>query len=176
VGAAVEMYFDAEADARVRALWRILATAASSHLEGMGSHPHVSLAVFDDLDRSRALSALSRFAESCGPLTVSFRGVGTFDRPERVIFLALTADEELAAVHAELHAFLRSMRLVSSPLYLPGRWIPHCTLAQHVPADLFDVAVAAARGAFQEFDANLSEIGLVEYAPVRTLWRRRLTA
>jgi 2'-5' RNA ligase len=177
VGAAVEMYLDAEADGRVRVQWHTLATAgAGSYLESIGSRPHVSLAVFDELDRSRAVSALSRFVESCEPVTVSFRGVETFDQPERVIFLALAADEELAAVHAELHAFLRSMRLVSSPLYLPGRWIPHCTLAQQVPAHVFDAAVAAARGAFEEFDANLCEIGLVEYAPVRTLWRRRLAA
>jgi 2'-5' RNA ligase len=171
------MYLDAEADGRVRALWRTVATAgAGSYVESIGSTPHVSLAVFDEVERSRAVSALSRFVESCEPLTVSFRGIGRFDEPERVIFLALAADEELTAVHAELHAFLRSMRLASSPVYLPGRWIPHCTVAHHVPADVFDAAVAAARGAFQEFEANLCEIGLVEYAPVRTLWRRRLAA
>jgi 2'-5' RNA ligase len=169
------MYFDAEADGRVRALWGTLATAgAGSCVENVGSAPHVSLAVFDELERSRAVSALSRFVESCEPLTVSFRGVEMFDQPDRVIYLALAADEELFAVHAELHAFLRSMRLSSSPLYLPGRWIPHCTLAQHVPAHVFDAAVAVARGEFQQFDANLSEIALVEYAPMRTLWRRRL--
>jgi 2'-5' RNA ligase len=177
VGAAVEMYLDAEADGRVQALRHTLATAgAGSYLEGIGSRPNVSLAVFDDLDRPRAVSALSRFVESCEPLTVSFRDVRTFDQPERVILLGLAPDEELIAVHAELHAFLRSMRLASSPLYLPGRWIPHCTLAQHLPPDVFDAALAAARGAFQEFDANLCEIALVEYAPVRTLWRRRLAA
>jgi 2'-5' RNA ligase len=175
MGFAVEMYFDADADHRVRALWRALADAgAGSHLDSIGSAPHVSLAVFDEVERSRALFALSRFVESCEPLTVSFRGVETFEAPERVIFLAVAADEELTAVHAELHAFLRSMRLASSPLYLPGRWMPHCTLAQRVPADGFAAAIAAARGAFEEFDANLCEIGLVEWSPMQTLWRRRL--
>jgi len=175
--AAVEMYLDAEAEDRVRALRRTLAEAgAGSCVESIASAPHVRLALFDELDRSRAVSALSRFAESCEPLTVSLRGVETLDEPERVIFLALAGEEELTAAHAELHAFLRSMRLTSSPLYLPGRWIPRCTLARHVAADVFDAAVSAARGAFREFEGNLCEIGLVEAAPVRTLWRRRLAA
>jgi len=91
-----------------------------------------------------------------------------------VIFLALADDEELTAIHAELHGFLRALRLPSSPLYLPGRWVPHCTLARYVPADAFETAVTAARRTFREFDANLSEIGLVQYAPLQTLWRRRL--
>jgi 2'-5' RNA ligase len=176
MGAAVEMYLDAEADGRVRSLWRTLAAAgAGSHVENIGSAPHVSLAAFDEVDRSRAVSALSRFAESCHPLEVSFRRVETFETPERVIFLALAPDEELTAIHAELHGFLRALRLASLPLYLPGRWVPHCTLARHVPADAFEAAVTAARRTFREFDANLSEIGLVQHAPLQTLWRRRLS-
>jgi len=175
MSAAVEMYLDAEADGRVQSLRRALADAGAGWcVESIGDAAHLSLAVFDAIDRSRAVSALSRFAESCEPLTVSLRGVETFEAPEPLIALAVPADEELSAIHAELHAFLRSLRLVSSPQYLPGRWVPHCILARDVPAGAFEAAAAAARAAFRAFEATLCEIGLVERAPFRTLWRRRL--
>jgi 2'-5' RNA ligase len=133
MGFAVELYLDGQSDQRVRSLWRILA-AAGAYVEHAGAAPHVSLATFDRVDPPRAIAALSRFVESCEPLTISFDSIGSFSTPEHVIFLAPARDENLLATHAELHGFLRSMMLESSALYL----------------------------------------GLVEFEPVRTLWRRSL--
>ena len=127
--------------------------------------------MFGELDQSRAVSALSRFVESCEPVTVSFRGVETFDQPDGVIFSAprrRAGRRSRRATRFLIHAIGLIAALSARPLD------PH-TLAQQVPAHLFDAA-AVPRGAFEEFDANLFEIGLVEYAPVRTLWRRRLAA
>ena len=175
MGFAVELYLDDPSDHRVRSLWRILAEAgAGSYVEHAGAAPHLSLATFDRVDPPRAIAALSRFVESCEPLTISFDSIGSFQTPERVVFLAPARDENLLATHAELHGFLRSMMLESSALYVPGRWVPHCTLARHVPAEALDAAVRKAREALRPFDATLHEIGLVEFEPVRTLWRRSL--
>jgi hypothetical protein len=66
------------------------------------------------------------------------------------------------------------MMLQSSALYVPGRWVPHCTLAREVPADVMDGAVRKAKEAFAPFDATLLEIGLVELETARTIWRRSL--
>jgi 2'-5' RNA ligase len=177
MGFAVELYLDGESDRRVRALWRMLAEAgAGSRAEHGGAAPHVSLATFEHVDHPHAVAALSRFVESCEPLTISFNSVGSFQSPERVIFLAPARDESLLATHAEFHGFLRSMALESSALYAPGRWVPHCTLAQRVPADAFEAVLRKAQDALVPFDATLLEIGLVELQPLRTLWRRSLVA
>lgn len=169
------MYFDVEAESRVRTLWRALSEfGAGSYLEDIGTVPHISLAIFEQLDHTRAFAALSRFVESCEPLTIRLRSVDTFATDERVIFLAVEPSEELSALQAEFHGFLRSMTLSSSPLYYPGRWVPHCTIAQYVPPALFNDTVQKARDLFRPFDATLLEIGLVEYPPVRICWRRGL--
>jgi 2'-5' RNA ligase len=175
MGFAVELYLDGQSEQRVRSLQRIVAEAcAGSYATRGAAAPHVSLAAFDHVDHPRAIAALSRFVESCEPLAVSFDSIRAFETPHRVIFLAPARDESLLATHAELHGFLRSMMLQSSALYVPGRWIPHCTLARHVPVDALDGAVRRAREAFQPFDATLLEIGLVELEPARTIWRRSL--
>jgi 2'-5' RNA ligase len=175
MGFAVELYLDGQSEQRVRSLQRIVADAcADSYAAPGAAAPHLSVAAFDDVDHSRAIAALSRFVESCEPLTVSFDSIGTFETPERVIFLAPARDESLLAMHAEFHGFLRSMMLRSSALYVPGRWVPHCTLARRVPADALDAAIREAEAALHPFDATLLEIGLVELEPVRTLWRRSL--
>jgi 2'-5' RNA ligase len=175
MGFAVELYLDDRSAHRVRSLRRIVAEAgAGSYVEQGGTAPHVSLAAFDQVHHPRAIAALSRFVESCESLPVSFDSIGAFETPRGVIFLAPARDESLLAAHAELHGFLRSMMLQSSALYVPGRWIPHCTLARDVPADAMDGAVRKAREALAPFDATLLEIGLVELEPARTLWRRSL--
>jgi 2'-5' RNA ligase len=175
MGFAVELYLDGQSEGRVRSLQRIVAEACSGSCAARGAAaPHVTLAAFDHVDQPRAIAALSRFVESCEPLTISFDSIGAFETPQRVIFLAPAQDESLLATHAELHGFLRSMMLPSSALYVPGRWIPHCTLVRHVAADALDGAVRRAREAFQPFDATLVEIGLVEVEPGRTVWRRSL--
>ncbi len=175
MGFKVELYFDSQSDDRVRSLWKVVVEAgAAAYVERAGTAPHLSLAVFDHVDHSRAVAALSRFVESCEPLTISFDSIGAFETPERVIFLAPARDESLLAMHAEFHGFLRSMMLRSSALYVPGRWVPHCTLARRVPADALHAGVRKAAAALQPFDATLLEIGLIESEPIRTLWRRSL--
>jgi 2'-5' RNA ligase len=175
MGFAVELYLDDQSERRVRSLRQIVAEAgAGLDVEHGGATPHVTLAAFDHVDHPRAIAALSRFVESCEPLAVSFDSIGAFESPQRVIFLAPARDESLLATHAELHGFLRSMMLQSSALYVPGRWVPHCTLAREVPADVMDGAVRKAKEAFAPFDATLLEIGLVELETARTIWRRSL--
>jgi 2'-5' RNA ligase len=175
MGFAVELYLDDQSERRVRSLRQIVAEAgAGLDVEHGGATSHVTLAAFDHVDHPRAIAALSRFVESCEPLAVSFDSIGAFESPQRVIFLAPARDESLLATHAELHGFLRSMMLQSSALYVPGRWVPHCTLAREVPADVMDGAVRKAKEAFAPFDATLLEIGLVELETARTIWRRSL--
>nr|WP_246221367.1 2'-5' RNA ligase family protein [Phytoactinopolyspora mesophila] len=106
-----------------------------------GRHvPHFSYAVLRSwqLDDVRAaVDALS----SNGPVEFSFDGLGTFRRGRTWLIPALTSDvafrqervvEAVRAAGAELHRN-----------YVPGAWIPHCTLAPRVQLTALSVVAAA---------------------------------
>jgi uncharacterized BrkB/YihY/UPF0761 family membrane protein len=51
-------------------------------------------------------------------------------RSEGALFLGVPATAELLAFHADVHAALAGQLVEHWPYYLPGSWVPHCTLAE----------------------------------------------
>jgi len=46
------------------------------------------------------------------------------------VFLGVPVTTELLAFHADIHAALAGQPVDHWPHYLPGTWVPHCTLAK----------------------------------------------
>lgn len=128
---ALEMYFDEGADAAVRKLWQILADAGLPSLATRTHRrhrPHVSLAVAEsladvELDSLRSVLAARR------PV-LHLYVLGAFPRTVGALFLGVRATADLLAYHASVHAALASQPVEHWPHYLPGSWVPHCTLAE----------------------------------------------
>jgi len=49
---------------------------------------------------------------------------------EGALFLGVTVTADLLAFHAGMHAALAGQPVEHWPYYLPGNWVPHCTLAE----------------------------------------------
>ena len=165
---AVELHFDAEADARVRGLWRRLAELGLPSLEGHGEvRPHLSLALFEDLEPAKFSPLLDAFARETAPVELWLSAAAIFPGDEGVVYLAPSVGTELAACHADFHARIEAAGLESHAYYRPGRWVPHCTVGQGVPrADLPRALMLCA-----ESDAfgpvTLCGADLLEFPPVR---------
>jgi 2'-5' RNA ligase len=166
---AVEMFFDEDADAAVRAIWRDLAAAGLPSLAvfGHGQHrPHVSLAVFESLNldgldplRSVLAQAIAQ-ARPVLPLT----SLGTFPGGEGVLFLGVTVSTALLDLHARTHAALAGQAAGPWPHYLPGSvWVPHCTLAQSLDAEGAAAAFRRMHG-FHPIAATVTSAGLTDTA------------
>ncbi|MBI3948251.1 MAG: 2'-5' RNA ligase family protein [Armatimonadetes bacterium] len=170
MGYAVEVYFDPQAEARVRLLWQRLADQGiSSPLSAAGSRPHVSLAVFERGDPVRLREELAALVPRCPPLSLLFSSVGAFPTQEGVVFLAPVVTPGLLEVHRRFHGQLQEAGIRSLEHYRPGRWVPHCTVATNLaPAQTaLAMEVCVASSAFGP--ATLTEIGLVEFRPVRSI-------
>jgi 2'-5' RNA ligase len=50
-------------------------------------------------------------------------------------FLGVQVTKELLAFHAEVHAALAGQPVEHWPVYRPGNWVPHCTLAEGLRRD-----------------------------------------
>jgi 2'-5' RNA ligase len=170
MGFAVEMHFDRQAEARIRALWDELARQGiRSSLPTIGSRPHISLAVFDRLDPSRVGPELERMAGRTASVPLTLCAVGSFPTQEGVVFLAPVVTQDLLELHRRVHCRIDEMGLRPLEHYRPGRWVPHCTVAIDLPREQVPLALDICRGSRAFGPALLAEIGLVQYRPVRPI-------
>ncbi|GEL17441.1 hypothetical protein [Pseudonocardia asaccharolytica] len=63
--------------------------------------------------------------------------LGTIAGRDDELVLAAIVDAELLAVHAAVHDALTGRVRAPAAAYLPGAWLPHCTLSHERPAAAF---------------------------------------
>lgn len=128
--AALELYFDAATERRIRRLWDALQAAGvpalSEHTHRL-HRPHVSLVAADELDPRLAAEALEGVPVGA-PFPVSLQSVGMFRGG--VLWLGPSSSHDLLDRHAEVVDRLTAAGLAIWPHYLPGTWVPHCTLSR----------------------------------------------
>jgi 2'-5' RNA ligase superfamily len=159
---AIEMFFDEQADAAVRALWQQLATAGLPSLATRTHRrhrPHVSLTVTESLDQADLAPVRSALA---GPLpAVLLDALATFPGSEGALFLATVVTADLLTLHTRVHQALSGQPVTHWPYYLPGRWVPHCTLAQGLGRDEIAAAFRVLHG-YQPIAAQVTSAGITD--------------
>lgn len=171
MGFAVELYFDPATEARLTALCTAVSqTCGGVDLLALGVRPHISLAVMGDLEVNRLRGPLHAFAEAEPPLPVSLGAVGAFPSTEGVVYIAPVVTRELLDLHARFHRRLGELGLVSGAYYRPGHWIPHCTVGLELPPDQVSTAVDVCLRDTAFGKGHLTQIGLIEFLPVRELY------
>ena len=156
----LEFYFDDDADAAVRALWRRLDQAGvPSPATHRDNRPHVTFAAAGTIP-SRARAALKTDLGLLSLPALWLYTLGAFAK-ENTLFLGAVADTELLAVHSAVHDALAGKVRDPMAQYLPGAWVPHCTLAQDVTAEQL-VAAFAALHPIEPIRANIAEIGILD--------------
>jgi 2'-5' RNA ligase len=143
--------------------WHRLADAGLSRsMLELGYPPHVTLAVYDNLDAKVAAAVLDDVFSGANRLEVTLTGIATFGPGSGVCYAALAPSPALQRLHETV---LAAVAGTCRPHYQAGRWTPHCTLA----TGLTDAELARVQdflapnwplaGAFEAGD-------LVEFVPV----------
>lgn len=172
MGYAIELFYDDASERAVRDIWDGLGTALGQpSLSELGARPHVSLAVYgDDFDTIGFPERLLEFARSIDTFDFMLSSLGTFPGQEGVVFLAPVVTRRLQAVHARFHQVFSKYDNAGKGYYLPGNWVPHCTVAIDLSAHEVTAALAYGREVFQPISGQFQEIGLVEFRPVKELF------
>ncbi|MFL6120265.1 2'-5' RNA ligase family protein [Actinophytocola sp.] len=151
----LEFSFDGEADAAVRGLWRRLSEAG---VPSPARHrPHVTFAA------ARTIPAGTREAlrEDLALLSIPALWLSTLAAFDGTLVLTAVVDTELLAVHSAVHDVLAKRVKQPAAYYLPGSWIPHCTLAERLePAQM--TTGFAALYPVGSIRARITEIAVVD--------------
>lgn len=160
---ALEFFFDDDADRAVRELWQRLEQAGIPSLATRthGRHrPHVSFAVAAAIPAATR-DALRRDLRQLAIPSLWLATLGTFSTTDAVLMLAAVVDAELLAVHTAVHDVLAGRAKQPSAYYLPGSWVPHCTLTQGVAPDEL-VAAFATLHPVGPIRASVREVAVVD--------------
>ena len=165
----VELQLSRAAEARFLRMWTILKEeGVSDLLFRLGYRPHVTLAMYHDIDVPRTIAKLERFAARCQPIPVVFPlfAVG----PSSIIALP-TENTALRRLHTGfVRAFGPSFRSIDHA----GVWMPHCTIGMELPAAKMSRAVERLLAAWQPITGSLDRLALIKFRPGEVLWRKRL--
>ena len=165
MGYAVELFLEDAAAGAIRELFE-LTNSLMSRLE---ASPHVSLSVFDNVDTPKLVDVVRSFAGETHAFNIRLSSIGLFPGEENVVFLAPVVTTELLTLHKRFHARLETAGLRSEPHYLPGAWVPHCTITMEepLPRTLDTIRAIHAKKVLGEY--LVSHIHVVEFRPVVSL-------
>jgi 2'-5' RNA ligase len=170
LGYSVELYFDSATENILLALRaELVKHGIRPVLDEIQDRPHISLAVFPALDPDAFVRHLRAFSAVTTAFPVTLGAVGSFPTADGILFLAPAVSPPLVETHANFHAIIAGLNLNPWEYYLPNNWVPHCTIALDMEADVLAKAFREARRAFRATTGRIEEIGLVCFRPVQNL-------
>lgn len=155
---ALDMFFDADAEAAVRLLWKRLAAAGVPTLASR--RPHVTLAVAGTIPEAIRRALRSELRILAIP-NLWLCTLGTIPAEDTVLLLGALVDTELLAVHSAVHDVLAGKVAAPSAYHFPGAWHPHCPLARGLTTAQLATGFAALQPA-EPIRAAVSEVGVVD--------------
>ncbi|MFP3414120.1 2'-5' RNA ligase family protein [Bacillus sp. SIMBA_074] len=146
--------FDCVSTNKVRELQNELTNIIETN-ELAGVEPHITLADYKELDinlYTKRLEEFVAFQENIS--TVTFPSVGTFPT-NGTIFLAPTITDELLRLHHSYHDYFKVFHDNLQSYYVPGKWVPHCTIANGLNLNQF---LSVMEYIYEKFDVTLASI------------------
>jgi 2'-5' RNA ligase len=143
VALAVCLLFDRRSERTIRGLWEQLELLGVSSLRSHthGRHvPHLSYAVLRSWELASVTAALSGL-DAGEPVDLRFDGLGLFRRGRAWLLAGVAAD--LATRQERVVAAVTTTGAGLHKHYLPGAWLPHCSLVPRAPLAQLPVLAAA---------------------------------
>jgi 2'-5' RNA ligase len=167
---AVSAWFDQAAEAAICELWRKMAEAGvDDSLRTDPYRPHLTLGVWENVSVKVASTHAATAVSGRPTFAVQFRAIGIFPHPVRgdsrryaAVWLCPTVTPALRDAHEKVHAGIPAERGALAR-YTPGRWNPHCTLAQRLtPQQALTAAEVVMRANVLPLTAAVTRFGLID--------------
>ncbi|AGA70872.1 2'-5' RNA ligase [Desulfitobacterium dichloroeliminans LMG P-21439] len=164
---AINLYFNEEAEKSIINIWETLSLLGIGKcMSCLNGRPHITLAIFDELDLAQAREQLMHLAETVPVFSLKLLQVGMFPHNKGAIFLAPNLPDKLFQIHRDLHKMLGAWDEHSWDYYKPQDWYPHCTLSLETPIGEIPEVLRELLKIFQPIDITIEAIGMVSLEPI----------
>ncbi|WP_088322221.1 2'-5' RNA ligase family protein [Bacillus cereus] len=121
-----------------------------------GVEPHITLADYNELDVHLYTEKLGEFVAIQENMdAVTFPSNGT-------VFLAPTVIDELLKLHHSYHDYFKTFHDNPNSYYVPGKWVPHCTIANRLHTKQFLSVMEYIYGKFDFATASIEKLKLIK--------------
>jgi 2'-5' RNA ligase len=160
---AVIALLDEKTEEKIKEIWKELKEKSISYYadEVENRRPHITLASYLDINLSKMKKEMDNYFDNQSAISVTFQTLGSFLNSSTLIYLP-TVTRELLEFHAKYHEHFQDFQDNPNSLYLPGQWIPHCTLANRLPEEKLLEAIAYTSRRYHSVKGYISEIALIE--------------
>ena len=168
---AIVLYFDKSSENKIQEIWDTLADAGiTNEFQALNIRPHITLAIYDELHCQPCDNKLARFANQANHLHMTFSHIGAFLQPEKVIFLSPTPTKALINFQASVHKHIVEDTHNPWEMYLPDKWVPHCTLALNLKEAQMNKVMSICTDIHLPIEMYANQIGAVEFLPMKSLY------
>lgn len=166
---AINVRSDNDSSNGIRSLWERCGTLeASPSMSAMQYPPHITLAVYDEIDLTDLYSGFDAALQNLGRMTIRFESLGYFEAPNAiVIWAAPVVPEEFSAAHASIHSNINVDLCRKN--YRPGFWTPHCSLATSIDLAKKKDALAVVDQSIDPVEVTFDAADCASFMPVRVL-------
>lgn len=164
----VAALFDEATEQTIKRTWKELSDESISYYadEIKDGRPHLTLGSYDELDKDRYIEGMKTFYKEKAGIDICFNTLGSFMN-YGTLFFSPTVTKELFDLHQSHHQYFEDFNSTASPLYLPGKWIPHCTLANNLTPERLSKAFQFCLERNQTIYGRITDIVLIEKAELQ---------
>ena len=159
----ITLFVDSETEQAIRTLWeKIVSLGFSAHVPNKSVRPHMTLAMYDDIDVNTFAMRFREFVGQLAPIPFTLASVGTFIQPAGTVFLSPTVTQDLINLHSYYQEYFHEYNKKQSAYSLPGRWTPHITLTQNIHPKHVGAVIQHALDAHLPVQSSVKEIAIGE--------------
>ncbi|PGL73273.1 2'-5' RNA ligase family protein [Bacillus sp. AFS055030] len=155
--------FDAKTEQIIKDIWTELREKSISFYadEVVDRKPHITLASYHDLDKLSFIEHLDDFYENKQEIEISFTSIGSFLNTG-ILYFSPIVTKHLIEFHENFHIQFRQFNDDPNSMYLPEKWVPHCTLANRLLPDKLVEAYNYCLHRNDTIVGKIQEIGIIE--------------
>jgi len=168
---AVNIYFDPVTEMLLKHFWKKLDGADLPNKTQRSFRPHITLCIFDQIDCGDCECYINQISSQFKLHLVNLDHLGIFNNGEKVLFLGPTPNERMLTMQKEMFETLSGFASQPWELYHPDAWVPHCTLANDLDEDGLKKALQIALKIQLPIQAEVSQIGIIEFDPIHTIFQ-----
>ncbi|MGG0731207.1 2'-5' RNA ligase family protein [Bacillus paramycoides] len=161
---AIVAFFDDSTEQYLEEIWRELREHSISNysIETKDKRPHITLASYDYLDKESFMKDMDKFYDSKSKVEIVFSVLGVFFNTG-TLFISPTSSKALLDFHNNHHEYFNTYNIEPNSLYIPGNWIPHCTIANRLSPDKLTEAFTYCSQKIDKLKAQIKKVSLLEF-------------